>query len=132
VQRLEKKVAACADFVQTQCIYDMDRFGAWMAQVRERGLHERCRILAGVTPLKSAGMARYMRDQVAGVTVPDSYVERMGKAEDPKGEGVNICVEQIRQLREIEGVAGVHIMAIEWEAIVPEIVAKAGLERKGQ
>lgn len=128
VVRLEKKVKAGVDFIQTQCIYDMDRFAKWMTQVRDMGLHKQCRILAGVTPLKSAGMTRYMRDQVAGVIVPDSYVERMEKAEDPKIEGVNICVEQIKQLREIDGVAGVHIMAIEWEAKVAEIVEKAGLK----
>ena len=129
VIRLEKKVHAGIDFIQTQCIYDMDRFAEWMKQARERKLHEKCRILAGVTPLKSAGMARYMRDKVAGITMPDFYIDRMAKAADPKSEGIDICVEQIRQLREIEGVAGVHIMAIEWEAKVPEIVEKAGLRR---
>ena len=107
----------------------MDRFDEWMEQVRRIGLHEKCKILAGVTPLKSAGMTRYMRDQVAGVSVPDYYLQRMTKAEDPKAEGVNICVEQIERLRQIEGVAGVHIMAIEWEVKVAEIVEKAGLKR---
>ena len=129
VIRLEKKINAGIDFIQTQCIYDMDRFDEWMEQVRRIGLHEKCKILAGVTPLKSAGMTRYMRDQVAGVSVPDYYLQRMTKAEDPKAEGVNICVEQIERLRQIEGVAGVHIMAIEWEVKVAEIVEKAGLKR---
>jgi len=131
VLRLEKKIAAGADFIQTQCVYDMDRFAEWMAMVRDRNLHEKCRILAGVTPLKSAGMARYMRDQVAGISMPDEYVERMEKAADPKKEGIDICVEQIQKLREIDGVAGIHIMAIEWEEKVPEIVEKAGLKRGG-
>jgi methylenetetrahydrofolate reductase (NADPH) len=130
VIRLEKKINAGIDFIQTQCIYDMDRFDEWMEEVRNRGLHEKCKILAGVTPLKSAGMTRYMRDQVAGVSVPDYYLQRMTKAEDPKAEGVNICVEQIERLRQIEGVAGVHIMAIEWEVKVAEIVEKAGLKRE--
>jgi methylenetetrahydrofolate reductase (NADPH) len=129
VIRLEKKINAGIDFIQTQCIYDMDRFEKWMEQVRERKLHKKCKILAGVTPLKSAGMARYMRDKVAGVSVPNFYVERIAKAQDPKTEGINICVEQIRQLRKIEGIAGVHIMAIEWEEKVPEIVEKAKLKR---
>jgi methylenetetrahydrofolate reductase (NADPH) len=129
VVRLAKKISAGVDFIQTQCIYDMERFGRWMEQVRGRGLDKKCKILAGVTPLKSAGMAKYMRDKVAGVTVPDYYVERMSKAHDPKSEGISICVEQIQQLRETKGVAGVHIMAIEWEAAVPEIVEKAGLKR---
>jgi methylenetetrahydrofolate reductase (NADPH) len=125
--RLDKKVNAGVDFIQTQCIYDMERFEAWMEQVRGRGLHKKCKILAGVTPLKSAGMAKYMRDQVAGVTVPEYYIERMAKAEDQKAEGIAICVEQIQRLREIEGIAGIHIMAIEWEQVVPEIVQRTGL-----
>jgi len=127
VQRLDNKIKAGVDFIQTQCIYDMKRFAEWMWQVRERGLHKKCTILAGVTPLKSAGMARYMRDKVAGITMPDYYVDRMAKAEDPKSEGIAICVEQIRQLREMEGIGGVHIMAIEWESKVAEIIEKAGL-----
>jgi len=128
--RLEKKINAGIDFIQTQCIYDMERFGEWMEQVCSKGLHKKCKILAGVTPLKSAGMARYMRDKVAGVSVPNYYVERMSGAEDPKAEGVKICVEQIQQLRQMEGVAGVHIMAIEWEEKVQEIVEKAELKRE--
>ena len=127
VVRLAKKVKAGVDFIQTQCIYDMERFKAWMKMVRERGLHERVHILAGLTPLKSGGMARYMSKNVAGITIPDSIVERMVKTKDPKEEGIKICVEQIEQLREIEGVHGVHIMAIEWEEMVPEIVKRAGL-----
>jgi methylenetetrahydrofolate reductase (NADPH) len=127
VIRLAKKANAGVDFIQTQCIYDMERFEEWMRQVRERGLHEKVRILAGVTPLKSVGMAKYMRDSVAGLSVPDYYIERLEKAEDKAAEGIKICVEQIERFREIEGVAGVHIMAIEWEHRVAEIVEKAGL-----
>jgi methylenetetrahydrofolate reductase (NADPH) len=129
VTRLQKKVNAGIDFIQTQCIYDMDRFADWMREVCERGLHKKCKILAGVTPLKSLGMTKYMRDQVAGVSVPDYYVKRMAKAEDAKAEGIEIVTEQIQQLREMEGVAGIHIMAIEWEQKVAEIVQKAGLKR---
>lgn len=127
VIRLAKKVKAGVDFIQTQCIYDMDRFEKWMALVRERGLHEQVKILAGVTPLKSARMATYMRDNVAGLTIPDVYIQRLSQAENAAAEGIKICVEQIQQLRDIEGVAGVHIMAIEWERRVPEIVEMAGL-----
>jgi methylenetetrahydrofolate reductase (NADPH) len=127
VIRLKKKVNAGVDFIQTQCIYDMGRFENWMGQVRNKGLHKKCKILAGVTPLKSLGMAKYMRDQVAGVIVLDHYIERMAEADDPKAEGINICIEQIQRLRQIEGVAGVHIMAIGWEEKVPEIVQRAGL-----
>ena len=130
VIRLAKKVNAGVDFIQTQCIYDMDKFRAWMKQVVERGLHEKVKILAGVTPLKSLGMAKYMRDKVAGLSVPDSYIERLKKAEDKAQEGINICIDQIKEIREIEGVAGIHIMAIEWEAKVKEIVERAGLLNK--
>ena len=127
VARLEKKIEAGADFIQTQCIFDMERFKRWMDLVRARGLHKRCKILAGVTPLKSLGMAKHMRDGVAGIRMDDQYVKRMAKAADPKAEGINICVEQINALRNVEGVAGIHLMAIEWESKVGEIVQKAGL-----
>ncbi len=127
VTRLAKKVAAGADFIQTQCIYDMDRFEEWMSEVRERGLHEKVKIMAGVTPLKSARMAEYMRDNVAGLTVPDSIVDRLKGAEDAVAEGQAICVEQIKKVQEIEGVAGVHIMAIGGEKTVRGLVEQAGL-----
>ena len=127
VTRLEKKMEAGVDFIQTQCIYDMDRFQRWMDLVRARGLHKRCKILAGLTPLKTVGMTKHMRDNVAGIKLPNSYVERMERSKDPKTEGIAICVEQIQALRQIEGVAGIHLMAIEWESKVAEIVQKAGL-----
>lgn len=127
VVRLAKKAAAGVDFIQTQCIYDMERFEKWMKQVRDRGIHKKVKILAGVTPLKSVRMAKYMRDGVAGLSVPDYYIERLAAAEDGAAEGINICVEQIERLKKIKGIAGVHIMAIEWERKVPEIVERAGL-----
>jgi len=129
VVRLAKKVAAGADFIQTQCIYNVDKFEKWMEMVRDRGLHERVHILAGVTPLKSVGMAVYMKEKVAGMEIPDEVIDRLKEA--PKGkkaeEGINICVETVQRLREIEGVHGIHLMAIEWEEMVPIIVEKAGL-----
>ncbi|MFH2064075.1 MAG: methylenetetrahydrofolate reductase [Pseudomonadota bacterium] len=129
VARLAKKVAAGAEFIQTQCIYNLDKFEKWMAGVRDRGLHEKVHILAGVTPFKSAGMARYMKNRVPGMDVPDAVVKRM--ADTPKEkqaqEGINICVESIQRLKEIDGVHGFHVMAIEWEEKVPEIVERAGL-----
>jgi len=125
--RLEKKVHAGADFIQTQGVFDVERFARYMELVCERDLHEQTYILAGIIPMKSAGMARYMRDYVAGLTVPDELVRRMEDAEDAKEEGVKIAVELIEQLREIEGVKGVHIMAVAWESIVPVIVERAGL-----
>ncbi len=127
VIRLEKKINAGADFIQTQCIYDMDRFKRWMEMVRARGLHRKCKILAGLTPMKSVGMAKYMRDQVAGITLPQALIDRLQQSADPKTEGIRICVEQIQELRNIEGVAGIHLMAIEWEQKVGEIIGQAGL-----
>jgi len=125
--RLEKKVRAGADFIQTQAVFDVERFARYMELVHERGLHEQVYILAGIIPMKSVGMARYMRDYVAGLTVPNGLVERMENAEDAKEEGVRISLELIEQLREIEGVRGIHIMAVAWEDIVPVIVERAGL-----
>lgn len=127
--RLAKKVAAGADFIQTQCIYNLDRFREWMKQVVDMGLHEKVFILAGVTPLKSVGMARYMKNMVPGMDVPDELIARLkgvAKEKQPE-EGVKIAIETVQQLKEIEGVRGVHIMAIEWEEKVREIVQGAGL-----
>lgn len=125
--RLAKKVNAGADFIQTQCIYDMDQFKKWMKEVVNKGLHEKTAILAGVTPLKSVRMAEYMRDNVAGMTVPDHLIERMKNAEDPKAEGENIAIEQVQEMKEIEGIRGVHFMAIEAEKTVKSFAERAGL-----
>ncbi|MBT8357501.1 MAG: methylenetetrahydrofolate reductase [Deltaproteobacteria bacterium] len=129
VPRLAKKVAAGAEFIQTQCIYNLDKFEEWMKLVVERGLHEKINILAGMTPMKSAGMAKYMKNRVPGMDVPDEIVKRL--ADTPKEkqaeEGINICVEAIQRIKEIKGVKGFHVMAIEWEEKVPEIVERAGL-----
>ncbi|MGA7874935.1 MAG: methylenetetrahydrofolate reductase [Desulfoferrobacter sp.] len=129
VARLAKKVKAGVDFIQTQCIYNVDKFAKWMEGVRERGLHEKVYILAGITPMKSAGMARYMKNKVPGMDVPDELVKRIAGVPKEKQaeEGIKICIETIQQCKEIEGVHGFHIMAIEWEQKVPEIVEKAGL-----
>jgi methylenetetrahydrofolate reductase (NADPH) len=138
--RLAKKAAAGADFIQTQLIYDMDMFRDYMKRVVDLGVHEKTAILAGVGPLKSAGMARYLRDKVPGIRVPDAIVERMegavagidkehkaARQEAWRAEGIKLCIEQIEELREIEGISGIHIMAIEWEAAIRPIVEGAGL-----
>jgi methylenetetrahydrofolate reductase (NADPH) len=146
--RLAKKIAAGANFIQTQLIYDVPAFAGYMEKVRELGLHEKAFILAGIGPLKSPGMARYMVNNVPGLLVPDELIDRMtaagaewaGKSKDEltpedkkaraaawKQEGIQICIELIDQIREIEGVAGVHIMAIEWEEAVRPIVEGANL-----
>jgi methylenetetrahydrofolate reductase (NADPH) len=131
VLRLAKKIEAGADFIQTQCIYNMDRFKEWIKRAADQGLTEKVYILGGVTPLKSAGMARYMKSKVAGMDVPDEIIKRMDCAAKDKQveEGLKICIETIEQLREIDGVSGVHIMAIGWEEVVARIVKEAGLKK---
>jgi len=127
VVRLAKKIKAGADFIQTQAVYDLAKFAKWMEMVTERGLDKQVHILAGVIPIRSVGMARYMRDYVSGVSVPDDIITRMEKAQNAKEEGVRIILEIIEQLKKIPGVHGIHIMAVGWEDIVPEIVEQAGL-----
>ncbi|MFC1911915.1 methylenetetrahydrofolate reductase [Chloroflexota bacterium] len=127
VRRLAKKVKAGADFIQTQAVYDVARFKKWMEMTAERELDRQTHILAGVIPIKSAGMARYMKDYVPGVIVPDEIVTRMERADDAKVEGIRIVLEIIEQLKEIPGVHGIHIMAVGWEDSVPAIVEQAGL-----
>lgn len=129
VLRLAKKVAAGADFIQTQCIYNMPKFREYMKMAVDKGLHEKTAILAGVTPLKSAGMAKYMATKVPGMDVPDEVVKRIAGVEKDKQaeEGIKFLCEQIEEMHEIEGVAGIHLMAIEWEHKVPEILEQAKL-----
>lgn len=129
VTRLAKKIAAGADFVQTQCIYNMDKFRLFMKQVVDRGLHEKCYILAGVTPMKSVGMAKYMAKFVPGMDVPEAIVKRLQGVDKKKQgeEGIKMAIEQIEEFKQMEGVAGVHVMAIEWEHRAKEIIEGAGL-----
>jgi len=130
VIRLAKKIDAGADFIQTQCIYNMDRFKEWIRLSREQGLTEKVYILGGVTPLRSAGMARYMKNKVAGMDIPDEIIKRMDGVDKKSQaqEGIKICLETIEELKELKGVSGVHIMAIEWEEAVGKIVKQAGLK----
>ena len=138
--RLVKKAKAGADFVQTQIVFNVPKFAEYMKRAGDLGILDEVYVLAGVSPIKTSGAARYMATKVPGMDVPDEYVQRMVGAikgipkEEKKArraawaeEGINICVEVIQQVQEIPGVAGVHIMAIEWEEAVPTIVEKAGL-----
>jgi methylenetetrahydrofolate reductase (NADPH) len=127
--RLAKKAMAGAQFVQTQCVFNVPKFEQWMAMVRDLGVHEKISILAGITPFKSIGAARYMKNNVPGMDVPDEMVERLKGVpkEKVQEEGLKIAVETIEAVRQIKGVAGVHIMAIEWEEKVAELVKAAGL-----
>lgn len=127
--RLAKKVRCGADFIQTQIVFNVPKFREYMKRVVDLGVHEQCYILAGVAPIKSYGAARYMATRVPGMDVPDEIVQRMKATPKEKQaeEGIKVCIEIIQQVREIPGVAGVHIMAIEWEESVAEITAQAGL-----
>ncbi|MFH2127926.1 MAG: methylenetetrahydrofolate reductase [Pseudomonadota bacterium] len=129
VPRLAKKVAAGVEFIQTQCIFNLDKFERWLGEARDRGLLEKVYILAGLTPLKSAGMAKYMKNRVPGMDVPDEVVARIAGVPKEKQaeEGIKMCIEAIQRLKEVPGVAGFHVMAIEWEEKVPEIVEGGGL-----
>jgi methylenetetrahydrofolate reductase (NADPH) len=129
VHRLATKIAAGADFIQTQCIFNMDKFRDFMKQVVDKGLHERCYILAGVTPMKNAGMANFMAKYVPGMDIPESLIKRLKGVDkrDQAEEGIKIALEQIEEFKEMDGVAGVHLMAIEWEHKVPEIAERAGV-----
>ncbi len=127
VIRLAKKIKAGCDFVQTQGVFDVKKFKDWMRVVTDEGLDRKVHILAGIIPVKSAGMVRYMRKYVAGISIPEEIVARMENAKDARQEGVKICLEIIEQLKEIPGLHGIHIMAVAWETIVPIIMNEAGL-----
>ena len=129
VYRLANKIDAGADFIQTQCIYNMDRFREFMKRAVDMGLTEKCAILAGVTPMKSVGMAKYMAKFVPGMDVPEALIKRLQGVEKKlqAEEGIKFAIEQIEEFREMPGVAGVHLMAIEWEHKVPEIAERAGV-----
>jgi methylenetetrahydrofolate reductase (NADPH) len=128
-QRLAKKIAAGAEFIQTQYCFDISRFRAYMGQVRDLGLHEQTYILVGVGPLRSAKAAEFMRTRIPGVVIPDEIVGRLRKTpkDRQQEEGKKICIEIIQQVREIEGVSGVHIMAYRQEELVADLVLEAGL-----
>jgi methylenetetrahydrofolate reductase (NADPH) len=138
--RIAKKMAAGVDFIQTQMIFDMNIFRQFMSRLVDLGVTEKVHILAGVGPLKSSPMARFLNEKIPGIIIPEDLLKRMdgavqGISEDDKegrrdawrAEGQNICIEQIEELRQMEGVSGVHIMAIEWEAAIRPITERAGL-----
>jgi methylenetetrahydrofolate reductase (NADPH) len=125
--RLAKKIQAGAQFIQTQYCYDVERLEQYMAAVRAMGLHEKAFILVGVGPLASARAAEWIRKNVPGVHIPDTIVDRLAKSENQKEEGKKICIEMIQQVREIEGIAGVHVMAYRQEEAVAEIIDKSGI-----
>jgi len=130
VGRLRDKVTAGADFVQTQPIYNIEEFKKWMELLREEGLHKEVKILAGITPVTSLAAARYMKTKIPDVDIPEMIIDRLKKArnkEEVAEEGLTIAVEIIKQLKQIEGVAGVHIMTLQREELIPKICKAAGL-----
>ena len=126
-ERLAKKIEAGADFIQTNYIFDVPVFQEFMARVRDLGLHERAYILAGVGPLASAKAARWMRSNVPGIHIPEAVIRRMEGAAKPAEEGKRLCIELIQQIREIAGVAGIHVMAYRREHQVSEIILESGV-----
>jgi methylenetetrahydrofolate reductase (NADPH) len=127
VIRLAKKINAGADFFQTQCVFDIDKFAEWMELVVKEGLHKKAYILAGLTPVRSARALHYMKNEVAGMSIPDELIKRMESAKEAKEEGIKICLEMIEKIKNIEGISGIHLMPIGWESITPVILERAGL-----
>ena len=127
VDRLEKKIKAGADFIQTQSVFNLDKFNTWMDEVRSRGLDKKVHILAGITPLKSLKMAERMKFHVPGVDIPDNIYNRMKKSAEPKDEGHALAIELIDNIKKIKGVHGLHITALFWEDVIPHLVRETGL-----
>ena len=127
VDRLEKKIEAGADFIQTQSVFNLGKFKTWMDEVRSRGLDKKIHILAGITPLKSLKMTERMKFHVPGVDIPNDIYDRMKNAEDPKKVGHEIALGLINEIKKIKGVQGLHITALFWEDIIPHLVKESGL-----
>lgn len=127
IMRLGKKIRAGVQFIQTQPVFDIPRFERWLKAVRDEGYDKQVYILAGVMPVKSVKALTYMKESVPGMSIADDYIKRMQSAEDPKEEGVRICVEIMKQLREMPGISGIHIMPVMWESITQRLVEEAGM-----
>ncbi|MHB9133297.1 MAG: methylenetetrahydrofolate reductase [Armatimonadota bacterium] len=125
--RVQKKVDAGAKFLQTQCVFDLPFLERFMKDIVALGLHEKVKILVGITPMKSPRMARHMQSNVPGLIVPEELCRRMEEAADPQEEGIAIAVETIQAIQQIKGVAGIHLMPVMWEAVIPVVVERAGL-----
>jgi methylenetetrahydrofolate reductase (NADPH) len=127
MQRLAKKVAAGAQFIQTQYCYDLERLRRFMRDVEDAGLVDQVFIIAGVGPLRSAKAAEWMRTHVPGVHIPDAVIARLEGAQDQRREGIELCVELVQQVREIKGIHGVHVMAYRQEESVAEVIDRSGV-----
>ena len=127
INRLEKKICAGVDFIQTQSVYNVNKFGMWLDEIKSRGLDNKVHIIAGITPLKSLKMTERMKFYVPGVDVPDEIYNKMKSTSDEKAEGYNISINLINQLKKINGIHGIHITALFWEEIIPRLVKESGL-----
>jgi methylenetetrahydrofolate reductase (NADPH) len=129
ILRLQKKIAAGIDFIQTQPVLDMEHFKQWLDQASKQGLPDQCPIIAGVILLRSPKMARHLQKHVPGIMIPDTIIDRLDAVPENKQpeEGMNICVERILELKETKGVRGIHIMAVGCEEKIAEIVERSGL-----
>ena len=127
IARLEKKIQSGAEFIQTQLIFDSERFKQWMADARAAGLHQQAHIIAGVMIIRSAHSARFLRDHLPGSRIPDWVIERMERAADAETEGIRIAAELTQELLAVEGVRGIHIMSVGWTKAIPAVVESAGL-----
>jgi methylenetetrahydrofolate reductase (NADPH) len=127
VARLERKISHGAEFIQTQILFDLDRFRQWMADARAAGLHQQADIIAGIMIVKSPTSVRFLRDHLPGSRVPDWVIDRMDRAEHPEEEGIQIATELTQELLSIEGVRGVHLMTVGWTRAIPQVVRRAGL-----
>jgi methylenetetrahydrofolate reductase (NADPH) len=125
--RLAKKIEAGAQFIQTQYCFDVELLKRFMSRARDMGLHEKAYILVGVGPLASARAAGWIRQNVPGVHIPDAIIDRLAGSGNQKREGKRICIELIQQVREIEGVSGIHVMAYRQEETVAEIIQESGV-----
>jgi methylenetetrahydrofolate reductase (NADPH) len=130
VDRLRKKIDAGAEFIQTQSVYNIEKFSRWMDDIRSQGLDKKVHILAGITPLKSVKMAERMKFHVPGTDVPDAIYQRIKGASDPAKEGYAIALETIRELKILSGIHGIHITALFWEEIIPALVKDSGFDKR--
>lgn len=129
VDRLRKKIDAGAEFIQTQSVYNIEKFSRWLDDARAEGLDKKVHILAGITPLKSIKMAERMKFHVPGTDVPDQVYMRIKNASDPAKEGYQIALETLLELKNLSGIHGIHVTALFWEEIIPVLLKDAGLSR---
>ena len=127
VTRLMKKKQACAEFIQTQPIFHLDRFKYLLDGVRRRELHQKVAILGGVMPVRSAKVLNYMQEEVPGILIDETYIRRMETATNPESEGIAIATEIIGSIRRLEGIAGLHLMPLLWEKVTPVLLEEADL-----